>query len=104
MRDNPCSFDQFDICAGAAISDRRLICVHFDDRVVHPHGGKRRKYMLDRVHAHRAFANRCRPLDRFEIIDLGVNRRLLLQIFALEFDPVINWGRLQLQRDLFAGV
>jgi len=63
-----------------------VICVHFDDRVVPP-WRKAPQVHARRVHAHRAFANRCRPLDRFEIIDLGVNRRLLLQILRLNLIP-----------------
>ena len=49
--------------------------------------GERGKHVLDRVHAHRAFADRGRALDRFQVRDRRVDRRLVLQILAFEFDP-----------------
>ncbi len=60
--------------------------------------------MLDRVHAHRAFADGGGALDRFQVFDFRVDRRLVLQIFAFEFDPVIDRRRLEAERDFFAGV
>jgi hypothetical protein len=60
--------------------------------------------MLDRVHAHRTFADGRGALDRFKIIDPGVNCRLVLQILALELNPVIDRRRMQFQRDFFSGV
>ena len=60
--------------------------------------------MLDRVHADRAFADGGGALDRFQIVDLRVDRRLVRQILALEFDAVIDRRGMQLERDFFAGV
>ena len=60
--------------------------------------------MLDGVHAHRAFADRGRALDRLHVLDRGVDRRLVLQILAFEFDPGIGRRRLDFQRHLLAGV
>jgi hypothetical protein len=60
--------------------------------------------MFDRVYPHRTFPDSRRALDCFEIVDPGVNCRLVLQILAFEFDPVISRCRMQLQRDFFAGV
>ena len=44
--------DHIDIGLCAAISDRRLVRIHLNDRVVHAHGGKSGKHVLDRVHPH----------------------------------------------------
>jgi len=60
--------------------------------------------MLDRMHPHRAVADGRRAFDRFQIVDLRVNRRLVRQILALEFDSVIGRRGLQLERNLFACV
>ena len=60
--------------------------------------------MLDGVHAHRAFADRGRALDRLQVLDLRVDRRLVREVLALELDPVIDRRGLQAQRDFFAGV
>jgi hypothetical protein len=60
--------------------------------------------VLDRVHAHRAFANRRGAVDCLQVLDFRIDRRLILQIFALEFDSVIDRRRLQFERDLFAGM
>ena len=40
----------------------------------------------------------------FRLSILRVDRRLVLQVLALKFDPVIGRRRLQLKRDLFAGM
>jgi hypothetical protein len=50
--------------------------------------------VLDGVHAHRAFADCGRAFDRLHIRDRGVDCWLVLQIFALEFDPGIRRRRL----------
>ena len=60
--------------------------------------------MFHRVNAHRTFADGCRSLDHFEIVDPGVDRWLVCQILALEFDSVIDRRRVQLERNLLAGV
>ena len=60
--------------------------------------------MFDRVHAHRAFADGRGALDCFEIFESGVNRRFVLQILALELNPMVHWRRMQFQRNLFAGM
>ena len=60
--------------------------------------------MFDRVHPDRAFADGGGALDRFQILDVGVNHRLIRQVLAFEFDAVIDRRRLQLERDFFAGV
>ena len=60
--------------------------------------------MLDRVHAHGAFADGRRALNSFEIVDPGVNCRLVLQILALELNPVADRRRMQLQGNFFPGV
>ena len=98
------AFDYIDVRFCAAIADRRFVRVHFDDRVIHAHRRQRRQHVLDRMHAHRSFADRCRPLDRFEIVDLCINCRLVRQILALEFDSVIGGRRMQPQRNFLAGV
>ena len=57
--------DQLDVGSRAAIADRRFARVHFNDGVVHAHGGKRGENVLDGVHAHRAFANGGGAFDCF---------------------------------------
>jgi hypothetical protein len=47
--------------------------------------------VLDCVHSHRAFADRCGALDGLQIFDLRVDRRFVLQILSFEFNPVIDW-------------
>jgi hypothetical protein len=54
--------------------------------------------------SHRAFANRRGALDSLEVLDFGVDRWLILQIFALKFNSVIHWGGMQSKRNFFTGV
>ena len=56
--------DEVDIRLRAAVTDRRLVCVHFHNGVVHAHCPKRGEDVLDCMHAHRAFANRRGAFDR----------------------------------------
>ena len=77
LRDEPGFLDQLDIGRGTAVSDRRLICVHLDDRVVDSHGRKSRKNVLDGVHPDRAFADGGGALDRFQVRDVRIDRRLV---------------------------
>ncbi len=46
--------------------------------------------MLDRVNANGPFADGRGALDRFQMLDLGVDRRFFRQVFALKLDPVSN--------------
>ncbi len=96
--------DHVDIRLRAAVADRRFVRIHFHDRVVYAHREKRGQDVFDRVDAHRSFADGGGALDRFKIVDLRVNRRLILQIFAFELDSVIDRRRLQFERDLFSCV
>ena len=104
LRGHAGAFDYIDICFRAPVADRRFVRVHFHDRVVHAHRRQRRQHMLDCVNAHRSFTDRGSTLDHFEIVDLGIDRRFIRQILALEFDPVISRRRMQLQRNFFARV
>ena len=104
LREHARFLDQLDIKPRAAVADRRLVCVHLHDRVVHAHGRERREHMLDRMNAHRSLADGRRALDRFQILDPRVDRRLVRKILAFELDPGIDRRRLQLQRHLFARV
>src|SRR6266446_9541220 len=97
-------FDHLDVRRSAAIPNRRLVRVHLDDRVIHPHCTQRGKYVLDRVHPDRTFPDRGGAFDRLQVYDVRINGRLIRQVFALEFDSVIDRRRLQLERYLFAGV
>src|SRR5438552_8180537 len=96
--------DEIDIRLRAAVTNRRFVCVHFHHSVVHTHRPKRGQDMLDCMHSHRAFADSRGALYGLQIFDLRVNRRLVLQILAFEFDPVIDWRGLKLQGDFFARV
>ncbi len=96
--------DRLDVAERAAVANWRLVRVHLDDGVVDLERAKSGENVLDRVHAHRAFSNRGRALDRFHVGDRGVDRRFVLQIFALELDPVIGRGGLDLKRDPSAGM
>ena len=60
--------------------------------------------MLDGVHTHRAFANCGGALDRLQVFNFGVDRWLILQIFALEFNSVIHRRGMQPKRSFFTGV
>ncbi len=60
--------------------------------------------MFHRVHAHRAFPDGGGALDRFQVFDFRVDRRLVLQILALELDSEIDRRRLEAEGDFFAGV
>ena len=73
LRDDAGFFDQLDVGLRAAVADRRLVCVHLDDGVVHTHGGERGEHVLHRMHPHRAFADRGRALDGFQVLDLRVD-------------------------------
>src|SRR5262249_5210099 len=61
---------------------------------------KRGEDMLHCVNAHRTFADSRSALDCFEILDLPIDGRLILQIFPLEFDSMIHRRGMQFQRDL----
>jgi hypothetical protein len=104
LRDNTNLTYEIDICLGAAIADWRLVCVHFYNRVIHAHRPQRREHVLDRVHTNRAFANCSGALDRLQVLDFGVDRWLILQIFALEFNSVIHRRGMQSKRNFFTGV
>ena len=94
--------DQLNVRECAAVADRGLIRIHLDDGVVHAHGGEGRKNVLDGMHPHRAFADGGGALDCFQVVDSRIDRRFVLQILALEFDPEIDRSRLQPERDLLA--
>jgi hypothetical protein len=50
--------------------------------------------MLDRVHADSSLAERCRALDRFQIVDLRVDGWFVLQILSLKLDSMIHRRRI----------
>jgi len=56
------------------------------------------------MYAHRTFTDGRGALDHFQILDLGVDGRLFLQIFAPEFNSMVRRCRMKLERDLFARV
>ena len=87
--------DKIDVWLGAAVANRRFVRVHLHDCVVHAHPGESGENMLDRMHAHAAFADCCCALDRLQVLDLRVDYRLVGQIFAFEFDAVIDRRGLQ---------
>ena len=60
--------------------------------------------MLDCVYADGALAYRRGALDHLQILDLGVDGRLFLQIFAPEFNSMVRRCGMKLERDLFARV
>ena len=88
----------------AAVADRRFVCVHFHDGVVHAHRPKRGEYVLDGMHADGAFAYRRGALDHLQILDLRIDGWLVLQIFTFEFDSVVHRCGMKFERDLFARV
>ena len=96
--------DEIDVWLSAAIANWRFVRVHLHDGVVHAHGPQRRQHVLDRVHAHRAFADGRGALDGFQVSDVRVDGWFILQIFAPEFDSVVHRRGMQFQRDLFARV
>jgi hypothetical protein len=104
LRDNAGFPDKIDIRFRAAIADRRLVCVHFHNRVIHAHRPQCREHVLDGVHAHRAFANGGSALDCLQVLDFGVDRWLILQIFAPEFNSVIHRRGVQSKGNFFTGV
>ena len=104
LRDNTGSLDHVDIRLRAAVTDRRFVRVHLDGRIVHPHGGERRENVLDGVHPDRPFANRRGALDHFQIVDPGIDRRLVWQIFAFEFYSVVDRRGLNFERHFLAGM
>ena len=60
--------------------------------------------MLDCMHPHRSFADGRGALYGLQIFDLRVNGRLILQILAFEFNPVIDWRGLKFEGDFFSRV
>ena len=60
--------------------------------------------MLDCMNSHRAFADRRGALDSLEVLNFGVDCWLILQIFALEFNSVIDRRGVQSKGNLFTGV
>ncbi len=104
LRGHPGLSDEIDVRLRAAVTDRRLVCVHFHDSVIHSHRPKRREHVFDRVHAHRAFANRGSAFDRLQIFDSCIDSRLILQIFASKLNSVVHGGGMKFERDFFASV
>src|SRR5207247_10256040 len=78
--------DEIDIRLRAAVADWWLVCVHLHHSVVDAHRPKRGQDMLDCMHSHRAFADGRGALYGLQIFDPRVDRRLVLQILAFEFN------------------
>ena len=96
--------DKIDISSRAAVADRRFICVHFNNGVVYAHRPQRAQHVLDCVDAHGAFAYRCGALNCFQVRDVCVDGRLVLQILTPELNSVIRRRGMEFKRDLFACV
>jgi hypothetical protein len=56
------------------------------------------------MNSHRAFADRRGALDSLEVLNFGVDRWLILQVFALEFNSMIHRRGMQSKRSFFTGV
>ena len=65
---------------------------------------QRSQYVLDGVHSNGSFADCRGALHCLQIFDSRVDRRLVLQVLASEFNPVIDWGGVKFEGDLFTGV
>jgi hypothetical protein len=104
LRDHTGFTDEIHICLRAAIAYWWFVGVHFHNRVVHTQRPQRREHVFDGVHAHRAFANCSGALDRLQVLDFRVDRRLILQIFTLEFNSVIHRRGMQSKRNFLTSV
>ena len=60
--------------------------------------------MFDRVNLDITFAERCRPLHGFHILDPGIDRRLVGQILAFKFPAVPRRRGMERQGHLFSRV
>src|SRR6516165_3024389 len=86
--------DQLHIRQRAAISDRRLVRVHFHDCVIDTHSVERGEDMLDRVNLDVPFSDSSSAFDEFQILYFRVNRGFVWKVSPLEFDAMIDRRRL----------
>ena len=96
--------DAFDIGPGRAITDRRLVGVHFDDGIVHSHADEGGDDVLDGVNLDRTLGERRGPLHGLHIGDVSVDERLVVQINAAKFDSMPGRRGFHRQRDLLTGM
>ncbi len=60
--------------------------------------------MLDGMNLDVSFCQGCGTFHQPDILDSGFDRWLVREVNPFEFDPVIDWGRLQSYAHLFASV
>ena len=69
-----------------------------------PRPDERAQDVLDRVHLDAAFGDGGGALDGFDVLDPGVNGRLVRQVDAFEFEAAAGGGGPQGEGDFLAGV
>jgi hypothetical protein len=96
--------DQLHIRQRAAISNRRLVRVHFHHSVIDTHSVQRGEDMLNRVNLDVPFSDRGSAFDELQILNFRINCGFVWQVSPFEFDAVIDRRRLQGQCNQRAGV
>jgi hypothetical protein len=94
-------FDHLDEGAGGTIADGRLVGVHFDDGVVHPHAGEGGNDVLDGVDLHRALGQGGGALDGLDLVHVRGDEGLVRQIDAAELETVAFRSGLDGEGDFF---
>jgi hypothetical protein len=104
LGDDAGALDQFDKRRGAAVADGRLVGVHLDDGVIDAEAGQRGEDMLDGLHLYVALGDGGGALDGFDVLDAGVDGRLVGEIAPAEFAARARRGGVQGEGDLLPGV
>ena len=69
-----------------------------------PMPGERGEHVLDGLHLHRAFGDGGGALDRFDVLDARIDRRLVREVDPFELRPAVRRGGTQGEGDFFAGM
>ena len=96
--------DEFHVWLGRPVSNGGFVGIHLDDGIINSHTAKSGQNMLDRVDLDRAFCQCGGTLDSLYLGNIRIDKWLIVQIYASEFEPVSCGGRLQRQADFFSGV
>ena len=94
-------FDKLDERSGGTIADGWLVGIHLDDCVVDAHAGEGGENVLYCVNFYGAFGEGGRALDGLDLIDIGMDERLVREIDTAEFEAVVLGSGLERKRDFF---
>ena len=87
--------DELNKGAGGAVADGRFVGIHLDEGVVDTHAGEGGKNVLDGVNLDGALGKRGGALDGLHLVDIRIDKRLVREIDAAEFEAVVFRGGLE---------